>query len=208
MDANKSVQREHETNRKWRMNKNLLILGAGGHGQVVREVAQAMGSFSRIAFLDDGKTGPDILDVCGNFSSYMEEFPYMFPAFGAGTMRMEWISKLEEHEIMLPTLVHPTAFISPSASIFPATVIAPRAVVHTEAVLEKGCILGAGAIVDHNTLVGYGCQIDSGAVVESMCMVPALQKVNAGGVWTRDKIKGAMAHLKNGGGSYGQSHSI
>ena len=167
------------------MNKNLLILGAGGHGHVVREVADAMDVFFRIAFLDDSKTGPNILDVCKNFSAYAEEFPYMFPALGAGELRMAWISRLEEQGIAIPVLVHPAAFVSPSASIYPATVVEPQAVVHTEVVVEKGCILGAGAVVDHNTLVGYGCQIDSGAVVESMCVVPALQKVKAGGIWTR-----------------------
>ena len=35
------------------MNKNLLILGAGGHGCVVKEVAEAMGIFDKIDFLDD-----------------------------------------------------------------------------------------------------------------------------------------------------------
>ena len=32
---------------------NLLILGAGGHGRVVKETAVAMGNFDRVDFLDD-----------------------------------------------------------------------------------------------------------------------------------------------------------
>ena len=35
-------------------NSKLLILGAGGHGRVVADVAASMGFFSNIAFLDDG----------------------------------------------------------------------------------------------------------------------------------------------------------
>lgn len=31
-------------------NKNLLILGAGGHGQVVNETAEAMGVFDSYSF--------------------------------------------------------------------------------------------------------------------------------------------------------------
>ena len=166
------------------MKKSLLILGAGDHGQVVRETAQAMGCFSSIAFLDDSQTGPDILDICENFRRYQDQYSDMFPAFGDGTLRIEWIARLEQQEITIPTLVHPTAYVSPSASIYPAAVVSPMAAVHTAAVVEKGCILGVGAVVDHDTLVGYGCHIDSGAVVSARCMVPALRKVSAGGVWT------------------------
>ena len=35
------------------MSKSLLIIGAGGHGRVVKEVAEALG-YDRIAFLDSG----------------------------------------------------------------------------------------------------------------------------------------------------------
>ena len=34
-------------------NKNLLILGAGQYGQVAKEVAETMGIFDDVAFLDD-----------------------------------------------------------------------------------------------------------------------------------------------------------
>lgn len=167
------------------MERQLLILGAGRHGHVVREIAVDMGTFAKIAFLDDNRSDSDCLDVCENFSVYGEKYPYMFPAFGLGPLRMKWISRLEEQGIIIPTLVHPTAVVSETANIFPACVVAPQAVIQPETVVEKGCIISAGAVVGHNTLIGYGCHIDSGAVVESVCMVPALQKINAGKVWTR-----------------------
>ena len=36
--------------------KNLLILGAGQYGQVAREIAEAMGLFEHISFLDDNSS--------------------------------------------------------------------------------------------------------------------------------------------------------
>ena len=36
------------------MAKSLLIIGAGGHGKVVKEVAEAVG-YDKIAFLDDNR---------------------------------------------------------------------------------------------------------------------------------------------------------
>lgn len=41
--------------------ENLIILGAGGYGRTAAETARAMGVFGRVAFLDDGCTGTDIL---------------------------------------------------------------------------------------------------------------------------------------------------
>ncbi len=33
--------------------KNLLILGAGQYGQIAKEIAESMGCFEKISFLDD-----------------------------------------------------------------------------------------------------------------------------------------------------------
>lgn len=170
---------------------------------MVGEIAAAMGVFSRIAFLDDIQTGGEILDICENFYPYAEEFSDLFPAFGDGALRMGWITRLEDCGIVIPTLVHPTAVVSRTAGIFPATVVAAQAVIQPEVVVEKGCIIGAGAVVDHNSLIGYGCHIDSGAVVSARCMVPALQKVSAGGVWTRAESEAyaqSMAGMQKNGG--------
>lgn len=42
------------------MNQNLLIIGAGIYGLVAKEIAESMGCFRRIDFVDDGaKKSPD-----------------------------------------------------------------------------------------------------------------------------------------------------
>ena len=41
--------------------KKLLILGAGGYGKTVADVAAQLGIYDRIAFLDDGREGENIL---------------------------------------------------------------------------------------------------------------------------------------------------
>ncbi|MEG0086410.1 MAG: acetyltransferase, partial [Niameybacter sp.] len=37
------------------LSRSLLILGAGGHGKVVLDVAESMKCYENIYFLDDGK---------------------------------------------------------------------------------------------------------------------------------------------------------
>ena len=54
------------------MNKNLLILGAGQYGMVAREIAESMGSFEKIDFLDDHKEFA--IDKLTNYEKYAAEY--------------------------------------------------------------------------------------------------------------------------------------
>jgi hypothetical protein len=167
-------------------NKNLLILGAGGHGQVVKETAEAMGVFDRIEFLDDNPDCDISLGKCADFENYISEFRYMFPAFGNNELRMKWVERLEEAVVIVPVIVHPRAFISPSSSVYPGSIVEACAIVNTNSYIEKGCIVSVGAIVDHDSFIGYGCHVSCGAIVKAGCIVRAMTMVLSGMVVTRD----------------------
>ena len=79
--------------------KKLLILGAGGYGKTVADVAHQLGRYSKIAFLDDTKTGmPGVLGTCGEFLTFADADTEVYPAFGNNTARMNWL------ETILPQL--------------------------------------------------------------------------------------------------------
>ncbi len=166
------------------MNKNLLILGAGGYGHSVKEVAEAMGVFDRIDFLDDENSDVAIGKLNDN-EKLAGEYSYAFPALSDSELRMTWIAKLEENCYATPVLIHPTAYISPSASVYPGSVVLPKAMVNTNSVIERGCILGLGAIVDHDTFIGFGCLVECGAIIKAHCMVKANTKIDSGAVYKR-----------------------
>ena len=46
-----------------------------------------------------------------------------YPAFGNNERRVEWLEKLTEAGCPVPTLIHPTAYVSPKATIDKGTVI-------------------------------------------------------------------------------------
>ena len=74
--------------------KKLIILGAGGYGQTVADIAEQLGY--EIAFLDDNS--PLALGVCGEFKRFMDTETLFYPAFGNNERRVEWalVSKLPE----------------------------------------------------------------------------------------------------------------
>lgn len=144
---------------------NLLILGAGGHGEVVRELAESLGVFRKIAFLDDNPENPLGLGKCGDCARFLEEYPIAVPSVGDGALRMQWISMLGAAGFVLPVLVHPTAVVSPNATVGYGTVVEARATVGPGAVLGCGCIISSGATIDRNVALPDGTHVDCGRVI-------------------------------------------
>lgn len=163
----------------------LLILGAGGFGRTVAETARDVGGFGRIAFLDDGKTGENILGLCGQAAAFRHEFRYAYPAFGENTLRDEWLKKLERVGFELPVLVHPRAFVSPSARLAPGAVVLALAAVGANAVVGRGAIVNMGAIVDHDCAIGACAHLAPGAIIKAGNTIPARTKIDSGRVAER-----------------------
>ena len=167
------------------MNKNLLILGAGGHGRVVKETAEAMGCFDKIDFLDD--ISGSAIGKCADFQQYTGMHKFAFVAFGNNELRYEWMVKLIEFGFKLPTLIHPTAYVSPSATIGEGSIVIAKAAVNANSTIGKGCIISLGALVDHDCHIGECAHINTGAVVKAGSKVERLTKIDAGSIYSGEK---------------------
>lgn len=159
--------------------KRLIILGSGGYGHTVADVAEQLGY--RIVFLDDA----DSVHPLSTFSIYIDDNTSFIPAFGNNAFRMEWIKRIEESGGKLATLIHPTAYISPKASIGCATVVLPHAIVNTDVMVKKGCIINLGAILDHGCIIEEGVHVCLGAIVKGENRIERLSKIEAGEVVER-----------------------
>lgn len=154
----------------------LVILGSGGYGHTVADIAEQLGY--ECVFLDDSI--PD--HPLPSFTNYISLDTYFIPAFGNNTFRLEWIEKIHQVGGKLATLIHPTAYISPAATINLGTVILPHAIINTDTIIEKGCIINLGAIIDHGCVIEEGCHICLGAIVKGENRVERLTKIEAGEV--------------------------
>lgn len=142
---------------------NLLILGAGSHGREVRELAESLRVFRKIAFLDDEK--PEAIGPCQGFERYVDKYPVAIPAVGSRELRMRWMEELAVAGFILPVLIHPDAIVSPSAQIGFGSVVCARATVGSDAVIGNGCIIGSGATIDRSVNLPEGTHVDCGQVV-------------------------------------------
>lgn len=171
--------------------KKLLILGAGGFGQMVKETAHLMG-YSKVVFLDDVIKGEEVIGRCCDYVISHAEYPVAVAAFGNNKTRLFWTDKLLEEGYDVPAIVHPSAVVSPSAMLEPGCFVMQKAVVNTNTKVERAALVNSGAIVDHNSIVGAGAHIGLGSVVKANCIIEPGKKVEAGDVIfsTRRKIEG------------------
>lgn len=159
--------------------KRLVILGSGGYGRTVKDVAEQLG-YSTIV-LDDA----DPAHPLSSFRSYINPTTSFIPAFGNNAFRREWINRIEESGGQLVTLIHPTAYVSPTATINLGTVILPHAIINTDVVINRGCIINLGAIVDHGCIIEEGVHVCLGATVKGENHLPRCIKIEAGEVVER-----------------------
>ena len=64
----------------------LIILGAGGYGRTVADIAAQTGQFDEISFLDDNSTTRDVIGKCAEFERFYEGQTAFYPAFGNNEM--------------------------------------------------------------------------------------------------------------------------
>ena len=171
--------------------KSLLILGAGGFGQMVKETALMLG-YEEIVFLDDAAKGSDVIGKCCDYVVKHQEYPTAVAAFGNNRTRLYWTDKLIEEGYEVPPIVHPSAVVSPSAVIEPGCFIMQRAVVNTHTRIGRGALINSGAVVDHDSVVHSGAHVCLGSIVKAYCNIESGTKVEAGEVIfsTRRKIEG------------------
>lgn len=142
---------------------NLLILGAGSHGEEVMELAESLRIFRKIRFLDDFKSEVAI-GACRDFADYLGEYPVAIPAVGDITLRTRWMNELIAAGFVIPTLIHPSAVVSQSAEIGLGTVVCARATVGTGAKIGRGAILSSGTTVERNAVLPDWSYVDCGEV--------------------------------------------
>lgn len=191
----------------------ILIVGAGGHGQVVADIfraARAAGTPAGItAFLDDDVSlhglmlaGSDVLGSVrqvGSFAHFR-----VIVAVGDNGGRARLFAALEAGGERFAVARHPRSILAEDVCVGDGTVICAGAVVNTGTAIGRNAIVNTGATIDHHSViadhvhvapgvhmggevrVGEGALIGIGAVVLPRVAIGAWSTVGAGAVVTGD----------------------
>lgn len=198
----------------------VLIIGAGGHGQVVADtllagLEQNGASLQPIGFLDDD---PSLhgrvylgLPVLGAVARLAEiEHEAVIVAIGSNRTRRQICRRLAARGERFATAIHPSAIIGSAVEIGPGTMICAGVIVNTGTRIGPHVILNTGCSVDHHNClgddahiapgvhlggdvtVGEGALIGIGATVLPQRRVGDWAVVGAGAVVTRDVPGGTI----------------
>ena len=166
--------------------KKLLIIGAGGHGKVVADIANRTGKYSEIAFLDDDESITAVgRYLCEGTVDKLKTEPKqteVFVAIGNAIIRKRVLEKVEAEGFEVPVLVHPNAVLGEDVEMGYGTVVMAGAVINSGTQIGKGVIVNTSSSVDHDCTIGDFVHVAVGAHIAGSVCIGANSWIGAGGV--------------------------
>ena len=155
------------------MNSKLLIVGSGGHGNVIADVAEKLNKFKEISFLDDKfliSNSPKIINskrLIGeisleNIRKFSSDFSHAFIGIGDNMLRIKWLQVITKMGFIVPTIIDPSAEVSKYAFLEKGSFINTKVVIQANVIIKSGCILNTASTVDHDSKIGEGVHISPG----------------------------------------------
>ncbi len=147
------------------MSKEVIIIGASGHGKVVADIVVQSGD-QALGFLDDAIDLPG--EICGipvlgavsEYSKYPEA--WFVIAIGSAAVRRKIADSMPD--VRWYTAIHPSAVVSPmETAIGRGTVVMANAVINPCARIGRHCIINTSAVVEHDNQIGDYAHISVGA---------------------------------------------
>ncbi|HYD28119.1 NeuD/PglB/VioB family sugar acetyltransferase [Brevundimonas sp.] len=169
----------------------VVVVGAGGHGQVLADALQATGKSvlgyveprAPIATLVAGLPvlgGDDWLTLDGGYD-LVNGLGGAGGTEGRGRRRAVQ-QVLETAGFRFIGVRHPSALVSPAARIEPDAQLLARCVVQTGACIGAGVIINTGAIIEHGCRVGAFSHCATGAILCGDVAVGEDSHIGAGAV--------------------------
>lgn len=161
--------------------KQLVIIGASGHGKVVADIARRNG-YSSILFLDDNEAvkGCETYPVAGKSTQFYQYDCDFFVAIGDPSLRQRIQEELISARKKVPTLIHPSAVIGENVALGMGTVVVAGAVINPGATIGNGCIVNTGASVDRDCVISDYVHVSVGAHVAGTVNIGPRTWIGAG----------------------------
>lgn len=158
----------------------LIIVGAGGHGKVVADIALKNG-YTDLFFVDDRAIGDcmgfPIIGTCSELHALNNGKTDFVLGIGNNAVRKEIASR---YDINWVTLIHPSAQIGFGVSIGIGTVVMAGAVINPCATVGEHCIINTGAIVEHDNVIENYVHISPNAALGGTVRIGANSHIGIG----------------------------
>lgn len=167
------------------MAKDVVIIGAGGHGKVIADIVVKSGD-NVIGFLDDSKEVGDVIinkfaiigkvEDCEKLQQGNKDLFFVI-AIGNNYVRKDIF---EKYKLNYYTAIHPTAVIGMDVQIGIGTVIMANACINSSAKIGNNCIINTGAIIEHDNVIEDNVHVSPNATLCGTVRVGECTHIGAG----------------------------
>ncbi|NML35863.1 acetyltransferase [Chitinophaga sp. G-6-1-13] len=173
--------------------KNIVVIGASGHGKVVADILSQMPGYRVVGFIDafikKGTVCFGDLTVLGG----EQDLPELMAAhqitggivgIGDNWIRSQVVAKIQAiaPSFEFINAIHPSAVISDTANIGHGNVIAANAVINTNANIGDHCIVNTAACIDHDNHMDSYASVAPRVVTGGNVAIGAYTAVSIGAV--------------------------
>ena len=141
-------------NQNYDFNKNLAIIGCGGHAKVITEIAESIG-FQNIFYIDKSSQKKYFLNREVNSILSENYNDYIFVALGDNYKREVIFKKLQNNyeNSQIVSLIHPSSQVSKRCRIGIGSVVMPLSIINSSTEVGKGVIINSNTVVEHDNLI-------------------------------------------------------
>ncbi|SCA87899.1 hypothetical protein BGLY_4076 [Bacillus glycinifermentans] len=171
------------------MMQNVVIIGAGGHGKVIREIVEELPDTVLAGILDDRFQKLQLVNGLYKGPSHaareliqeLSDAKFML-GVGSNETREKLFQNLGLPLERYAVLIHPSAVISKSAQIQNGTVVMAASVIQADAFIGAHSIVNTGVIVEHDNVIGDYVHLSPGTILTGSVTVKDGAHVGAGTV--------------------------
>jgi len=185
------------------MKTDAIIIGYSGHSYVVLD-SLLTNHFNVLGYVEkaEQEKNPYHLTYLGSEEDFntlqLLQKNACFICIGDNKIRAKLFNELGKHQLLFPSLVHPSASISSLAKLGKATVVLPNAIINSCAILGNAVICNSGAIIEHECKLGDYCHIAPGAVLAGNVSVGDYTFIGANAVVKQGIIIGSNVTIGAG----------
>ena len=170
------------------MNKNVIIMGAGGHSKVIADII-VKSQDNVLGFLDDNIPINTViikekkLKVLGKIEDSIkikEQNNDIEFVIGIGNNKTRKDIAENYPDLNYYTAIHPSSQIALDVKIEDGTVIMANACINTSTTIGKHCIINTGAIIEHDNIIEDYVHISPNATLCGTVKIGELTHIGAG----------------------------
>ena len=159
--------------------KNLIIIGAGGHGKSVGWVAKTTKKWKNIYFLDDKISNKQVLGKFADRIKFKDQD--FFIGVGDNKLRKELYLSLKKDGYSLPSIISPSSDIT-SAKVGNGSIIMNRCLINVDTIIEEGVIINNQVLIEHDCLISSFVHLSPSVNIAGSTKIGELSWIGIGSI--------------------------